>query len=276
MAGEMWKLCAVKIGTTTIGQIVEEEITDDLTELLAMDPASGYARAASVDLIDTRIRFTTEAVKTALGEIGLAGISLATSNAVAYFAKYDSGGGLGANACATFTLAKGIGLWRSMRAEKGSLANVSFELIGVSADGSTHPAEKATGVALPTITTEEMYDVAGSTGIQGIDLDTGIQETLIRGDDDIYYTDSAIGPCVPRCRYRQNTMGALGAVTNLSSVAIQDCTAGGGRGTSPITFTFNEMMGGPQRIGGNPTETEYLIIAAYDGTNAPIVITGLS
>ena len=71
-------------------------------------------------------------------------------------------------------------------------------------------------------------------------------------------------------------MPALGAVTNLSSVALQDVADGGYRGSSPITFTFNQLQANPRRIGGNPAVSEYELTPTWDGTNAPIVITGLT
>ena len=152
---ELWRLCAVKIGETTIGQITDEELSDEITEFLTRDSAAVYNRSSGVDLEDVRIRFTTEAIKTALNTIGLTGVDLSANNAVAYFAQYEKGGGIKANACATFTFALGLGVWRSLAAGQGQLTNATFELIGLSSDGATHPAQKSTGVAVPTIATKE-------------------------------------------------------------------------------------------------------------------------
>lgn len=277
-ASDMWKLCCVKIGAaTTIGQIVDEDYSDEIESLLAVDSASQYARAVSVGLEDVRISFSTTAIKTALAKVGLAGVNLADDNCVAYFAKFDAGGGLDANGCVTITLAKGVGLWRGLEAPDGALATASFECIGVSSDGSTHPAVLATAQDLPTIATQEMYVAGGSSGIRSISVDTGISPQLLHGDDDIFYTDAAVGAILPTVEYTQTDLpSALGPATNLAALTLQDCTAGGGRGSSPITLTLNEHMGNPSRLSGGEGMTTYQAVATYDGTNAPIVLAGLS
>ena len=273
---DQYTLCAVKIGLVTIGQITDASYSDDVSRLLARDSASGQIRASSVDLQDVRIRFTTEAIYTALGEIGLAGVNLATVNAVAYFAKRTPGGGLNANGCVTITLAKGCGLWRGLSAGDG-LASVSFELIGASSDGVTHPAVLATGVALPVVTTKEMYVIATPATAQSLGIDTGIREVPQRDGQQPFFVDVAYEPAAPVVTYSQTDMAAaLGIVTDIGSVSLVDATEGGLRGSSPITFTFNQVDGAAESIGGDPTVTGYRLRPTYDGTNAPIVITGLA
>lgn len=271
-----FRLCAIKIGNTFIGQITSQDVSDDITAFLARDSASIYNRAAAVDLEDVRARVTTQAIKTALGAVGLAGVSCAVSNAVLYFAKYTDGGAIDANGCVTMTIAKGLILWRSLSCSIGSLATMDIEVVGCSSDGVTSPVVVATGVALPTITTAEMYTLGSPAAIQNLSVDTGIQVLQRRGDKDAFYTLAAIEGCQPTVTYSLAAMGTLGAVTNLNTVTLQDVSLGGYRGSSPITLTFNQSFGNASRIGGSPTQTDYKLTPTWNGTNAPIVVSGLS
>jgi len=196
---------------------------------------------------------------------------------VAYFAKVEQGGGLQANACVTVTLALGIAIRVSESARDG-LAAETIEIIGVSADGTTHPAVKATGVAVPTTTAAEMYVAGGSSGVQGHDIDWGVAAAMARGDGDVFFTQVGIPPAgiQPRVRWSQKTFPALGLATNLTTVTLREVSQGGGRGASPITHTFNQSQAHPRRVGGSDVTAEYELTPTFDGTNAPIVTTGLS
>lgn len=276
----LYRLCAVKLGAVVINQITDEEISDNLSEFLTPDAASLYPRAVAVNLSDIRVKFTTEMVKTILATIPLTGYSLASGSCVLYFAKYVSGGGIDAAGCITFTLAAGIAVWRTVSADINSLASVTVEVVGVSADGATTPVTPATGVALPTTTAAEMYTIgttsAASSGVQSGSIDTGIDLEARRGDGDAYNTFAAISAIRPRVRWSQKTVTGPGATIGITTLTLKSVTAGGYRGVTPITFTFAQGMAAPRRIGGNDVSQEYEMALTYNGTNAPVVITGIT
>lgn len=275
---ELYTIKAITVGPTAgpthIGQITDQSVSDDISELLTGDSGDIYNRDVSIARQDTRFKITTEAVKTALGAIGLTGLAItALAPVIVYFQPYSAGGTRDTTACVAFKFVKGIVLLRSVSANAGSLATVELEIIGVSDDGTNAPAEKLTAQTAPATTTSEMY-VASGVGVQGWDIDTGINAQLIGDTGETWNTHVSIERIQPAVTLRKTAMGALG-VTSLGSVTLIDRLSGGLNGSSPITFTFNQQMGTARNIGGRPAITEYNITPTYDDSNAPIVITGL-
>ena len=271
---ELYTIKALKIGTDIIGQITDQNVSDDISELLTGDSGDIYSRDVSIARQDTRIRVTTEAVKSVLGVVGLTGVAITDAAPVlVYFQPYTAGGTRNTSACVAFKFTKGIVLWRSVGANAGALATVELEVIGVSADGSNAPAEKLTSQTAPATTTSEMY-VASGSGVQGWDIDTGIEAQLIGDTGETWNTHVSIERIQPAVTLRKTTMGALG-VTDIGSVTLINRLSGGLNGSSPITFTFNQKMATARGIGGKPAITEYNITPTYDDANAPIVVTGL-
>ena len=272
---ELYTIKALKIGDDVIGQITDQSVTDDISELLTGDSGDIYNRDVSIARQDTRFRVTTEAVKAALAAVGLTGVAItAEAPVVVYFQPYAAGGTRTTTACVAFKFEKGVVLLRSVNANAGSLASVELEVIGVSSDGENAPAEKLTAQTAPATTTAEMY-VASGSGVQSWSLDTGIDAQLIGDTGETWNTHVSIERIQPRVTLQKTAMGALG-VTAIASVTLVNRLSGGLNGTSPITFTFNQEMSTVRNIGGRPAITEYNITPTYDGTNAPIVITGLT
>jgi len=68
----------------------------------------------------------------------------------------------------------------------------------------------------------------------------------------------------------------LGVVDTIDEVTLIDCLQGAARGTSPITIALNQSIGAARRVGGGPNSTDYEATPTWDGTNAPLVITGIT
>jgi len=277
MIQSSYALHAVQIGSTVIGQITDGSVSDSITEFLARDSGSPYNRAAGVDLEDVRATFTTEAVKTALGAAPLTGTDIGTgaNDVHLYFKKRADGGTFETNASITITFTAGLVLWRSLAAGGDGLASATFEIIALSADGDNDPYTTATAQTDAACTTEEMYVVtAADLGLIGFEIDTGIVATPLRSDGEPWFTHVAIDAIQPVISHRYHTLSDLG-IGSCGSLAITDVASGGFRAANPITFTFNEELTTVRSIGGAPAVEERVTTAVYDGTNAPIVITGL-
>jgi len=268
---DRYLLCAVKIGTDTISQITSETFSQQVTELLAADTVGLYNRAAAVDKIMEGGSFTTQMCKTALAAVGTTPVNLATSNAVFYFAKVEEGGGLVAAGAATITMAKGTCVWKSLSAPADGAASVTYEVQAISADGDAAGAVLATGVAMPTIATAELWVVGA--GLQSLEIDSGMRIKTDRQGGTVYPTLSSVQlPIQPEIRTVKSGAGALGASGTDDAVTITEATDGGGRGDD-ITFTWNQATEHVETMG---PDTSYRILPTFDGTNVPIVITGIA
>lgn len=280
-ATNIWIPIAVKIGSTVFGQLTDAGISDDVREIVGVDPLRGYVCAAGIDGHDCRIQFTTNAVKAALAKFGLAGVSLTAEAPGVLYLGNLANGRLVVGGCKTLTFSKGVGVWRSLNAPEGGLASAACELVGVSANGTDHPAALGSNQAIPDAPAAEQYAAGTATGgeggLQSFSIDTGIALHLARGDGQLYPTVAGIGATIPRGRWRQTEApAAFGGETSYTALVLRDVVAGGGRGNAPITFTFTKPLGAPRRIGGSPGISEFEVIGAQENANLPIVITGIT
>jgi len=278
MIQSIYQLAAVQLGSTVIGQITDGEASDAVTEFLSADSGQVYNRDAAVDLEDVRISFTTTAVKTALGAVGLTGYDIGTgaNDVHLFFKKKADGGTFTADQSITITLTAGVCVWRGLSAPGDGLATATFEIIATSADGANDPYTTATAQTDADPTTAEMYVAqASDLGLIGFEIDTGITVTPIRSDGEPWFTHVAIDRIQPIITHRYHTLTDLG-VGSCGSLKVIDVASGGFRGSSPITFTFNQEMTTVRSIGGAPAVEERVTTPTYDNANAPIVITGLA
>lgn len=268
-----YELCAVQIGTVVIGQLTEQAVNINVSKVVPVDSASIYARAAASEFEEQRISFTTNAIKTALGEVALTGKLIdGSANFTAYFKKISHGANIAAAGCIKIVYASGMVFWKTMEAPKRGLATCGFEFIAASADGTTAPHTLTTDQAMPVVTTEEMY-VCGGAGVESWSIDTGIEE-LVEGDAAADYpTLVALQKCLPTVQATKFDSTGGPQFATLGSVVATDLTAGARRGSSPITLTFNEELSPATSIDGMAQFEGTLL---YDGTNAPIVLTGLT
>ncbi len=278
MAGN-FTLCAAKIGSLVIGKLTELSVSEEIQAMLAATGGDVYTRQASVGQIKPRGAFASQDLKGVLTAVSLCGGVAVTSEekVVLYYQQYEDGAGRTAAGCITFTCEKGLVIVRRVDGQQGAAATVSAEIFPVSADGQTSPWVKATGVAIPTVTHNPPYTVAGSTGVQSISIDTGIEVMEDSGDDDVYPTRLAIESQTPTIEIEQRDDADLGA-TATNSVSFVDAAPGGTRGTSQITFTVNEGLKWTPSTSGSagPKSSKLQITAVFDGTNAPVVVAGLS
>ena len=279
MAGTgRYTIGAVKLGTTVIPQIISSNVDEGLQAILAGGSGGVYNTFSADGRYAPRVRFSTRAVKTALGLCGLLGTSMAVSNGVVYFQQYDSVGTRTAAGCKTFTFAKGLCLWRGISAPDGGPASAEFELVPVSADGTADTHTEAPSIAIPDDHADELWMASTPAGAGGWNIDTGIAERLFYATGKPYPTDIAIEAIAPVCNVELLTSLILGKDETLGSVSLVDASDAGGRGSSPITFTFNKVMSRVGSVSGGAGEAVHgvQIRCLYDKTNEPIAITGLT
>jgi hypothetical protein len=273
---ELWTICALKIGSTVLGQITEQEVADNLQEEVTGDSGGVFDRGSTIMRQDSRIRITTEMVKTGLATLGSTGVALTSGNkATVYFQKYAAGGLRQAGQCVGFEFAGGLVVPRQLAAEGGKLATLSLEVVPIS-DGVNAPFTKLTAQAIPTLgAVPEMYTAGGTDGVQGLSVDFGIQEQLVYGDGLAWPTFVAVEKAALKATLRRTTMGTLGPAA-VPVLYLYQRSQGGYVGNGVISMTFAQARAAARRIGGRPALTETEILATYDGTNAPVVFAGLA
>ena len=118
----------------------------------------------------------------------------------------------------------------------------------------------------------------------------GISQILRRSDGQVYPTFNAAGQVAPSISFSTQAIAtALGKVGttgfalasgNPAILFFQKLTEGATRAgaSSHLKMTVNEGIIVPRRItaDANDASIEYDIVTTYDGTNAPIVLTGVA
>ncbi len=267
-------------GEGVIGQITNQAWSEGFERSLAGHSGgvwNDFATAAG--RLAPSITFETRDIKTALGECGLTGRSLSADAGIAlYLQQYSSEGMVVANGCKKVVIAAGMMLWRGINAPHGPFATATFEIIPISADGLATPFSFTDSQTLPAEGQAAEAYVCGGSGdlIQSWTLDTGLAVSLEYGDGKPWAQDVSLDAGQPRVDIELQNIADLGD-TSIGSVVLTDCTAGGFRGSSPITFTFNHDSSRIDSIaGGGQVSNTISVLPLFDGTNLPIVISGLS
>jgi len=262
-----WQLCAVQINSAVIGQITAQDIGAAFTENLAAPSTSIYTTFGGFSRQQHNLTFATEQVDALWTAVGLAGAALSTNNVTCYFKSLSNEAGIAAAGCVTFAATKGIIVIRGVEAPADGNATATAEVIPVSSSGITACWTKATGVAVPTPTADEVF-VVGGDGVESWSIDTGITLDL-DGDAGTYNTFVAIDNITPTVSETEFAMGDVGTDT-IGSVTLDKLTAGGGRTAAQWTATLNEELTQVSSLG---SRTMLEARALYDGSNLPLVIS---
>jgi hypothetical protein len=277
-----YTIYAIKVDDVVIGRITDQGFGEGMQAAIASPSGSTFATHASVATLDPNATFTTQDVKTALGVVPIIGGMpiTATEKVTLYLQQYTQGGTREASGCITMECELGVIVCRSVSAQTGGgIAAATFEIVPLSADGSTSPWTKATAVALSAAaaTPATPFTLGGSTGMQSASIDTGITLMKDTGDDAVYPTRVAIESQIPVVSVEQRDQADIGS-SALAAIVLTDMAAGGTRGSSPITFTVNLALARVETMSGStgPQSMAIRIICLYNGTNDPLVVTGIS
>lgn len=277
---DTYTLGAVKIGNSVIKQILDARVDQGLQVLLARGSGALFNTFAAVGRYAPLIAFTSAAPKGALTACGLAGVKLtAAVKGILYFQQTTELGRVTAG-CKTITISKGVAVWRSLNAPHLGQAAGVWEIYAASADGTASPYAEDSAQTMPDDEADELYvggDASGSDLIQGWSLQTGIVVNQDYGDGKPWPQNVWIGECGPlTADVEMLKMQDLGDKA-MATLKLLDNTQGGARGSSPITFTFNQELSHVNEIGGGgPLISRVRVTAIHDGTNLPVVVTGIS
>jgi hypothetical protein len=288
----------VKIGSTLIGGITAHRIDPGL-EMIG-EAASDAVHASIVSLAGgaPSITCSTKSVLVALDAgIDLGGVDLAASSAILYAQKRLQGGTrAGTLAHRSFTAAVGLIIPRTLSVDHQGDAVLSFDVIPVSADGSTVGIALAETVTLPTGADEDDRFTIGpiTLGAVTIDqvkswsLDYGVNALVEGGDSDLYPTHVSISNEHPVLTIRSSKTehwkesgaipsGGLACTHANSSIYLRKRASSGSYiadgTTSHIKFTVDGLAVITDLDGttGQRQDVGIRVRLRNDGSNAPIV-----
>ena len=258
----------------------------------AVDPSF-----VGVGEIAPEITFDTTAIKTALANCGGADGD-ALSNDIFFLQKLLDGGLRGGAAThVKLTAATGIIIPTQIRAAQGGEATIGYRALPTSADGEAAPIALLAGQSLEVgqSVVSEIYTLGpvsiNGTPLEGVDditIDFGITLTDKRsGSGAVYPTFIGIMKREPVITVRTFDLDAfvswgLDGVAQGetdSTVQLLDQLAGGVRGSSPITFTFDAGMIHCDTVDGThgqQSSGSVKITPVWDGVADIIVISGLT
>lgn len=285
---DAYTLHAVGVNSTLIDQVTARgfEAGRDFQRFLAdggADPEFGF-----VNSISPSGTITTNGVDKGLTVAGIGGTEI-TAGLDLWYQKVDPNGvrESGSNH-ARVTLGTGLIVPRSISADNGGPASMTFEVFGVSSDGTTAPHSIATGAALgETSSINEAFTLGGVTlnggaldGVQSVEIDFGIRVELQRANGEPYPRLAYIAERQPVITITALDIAGLVSsdfvvgegIATTSTITLQAVTQNGTRaGTGDIVCTVNEGLNSYDSNAGDgntPDTCTITIRPTYDGSNA--------
>jgi hypothetical protein len=248
-----------------------------------------------VSKIQPEASFTSTAIKTILGSLGIGGVAMSSDKF--WFQKMAADGLRGgASVHIQATLANGIVIPTQIRAPHAAAATIGFRAVPRSADGTASPIALINNGSLETAQSSdaELYTMGAVTlngvALPGVDewtLDLGINLWVNSSDGKVYITDVGVlsrNPVFTARTFDMDTYyswldnGVAQGETD-STFVLSDQALGGVRGSSPITFTIDAGMAHFEDITGRHGERlggSVKVLPVWDGTNDIIALSGLT
>ncbi len=295
---KVFTLAAVKKVATVISGMESQNTSLNLEQVLAS--GSGAVENSFVTIAEIRpeLTFSSTEVKAALNAFGgINGLALAGTEEF-YFQKRKSGGirDTAGHVKAT-AAAAGIIIPVSLKVNHKGKATIDYRVVFASVDGAAAPLAIVTSTTLPTgqDVISDLYTLGpvsingvALNGVQSVNIDFGIDLTIMGGDGNVYPTFVGITKRQPKISISttevdqlfDSNLGLTGAVQGItdSTIALTDYVEGGGRGAAPITFAVDEGMihlDNASANDGSTGEASVIITPTWDGTADVIAITGL-
>lgn len=304
-ANQRHSIYAVKIGSTTYGGIVANNISNNIEKGGEATSGKMTPEFLYVRQIRPVLDFTTLQLGTILG-IATNGASAAArpwaaigaAGLVAYaYAHVEGGGRAGNSSHKSFTINEGILVPRRLMAPHGRRASLMVEALATY-DGTNNPVVIAEGVTpgSPAAHAEEFGLASATVGNialpnkTDVTIDFGIRAEVISTDGDIYPTFVSVVEFSPVITIRGISMAwwsssgfgypAANATLAQTTLSFRRFAQGGAyqADASTVHLTVSmagmvtvEEMTGPE--GGGPREITLTLTGRDDGTNAPMVIT---
>jgi hypothetical protein len=197
----LWILSCIELPAGNITQITDKDIDPGVQEMLEGGAGTLDTEFAAIGTQKPMISFTTTAVATALGIVGLSGYAF-SSAANFWFQKILPGGARDGTAAMKIAVPKGLVVPKTLKATNDATkpANISYDVYAISADGTTAPISVTTGQALPSFATvSEIFTIGPMTinstalvGLQELEMTWGMKCDSYGGDGYAYPTFAAM------------------------------------------------------------------------------------
>lgn len=278
-------LSLVKIGSAVIGGVTA--IDTGIDPSIHEEPASGEisARIQAILALKAPAGFTTLQVAQALAASGSA-CSLATSPLALFAVKLQNGGIRAASGHCSWTYGAGLLLPRTLTCGHQGNASLSYQTLAISGDGSTAPVVQSTAATIPAAPAASLWTLSGVTmggvavpQIKSVSIDWGLKVDSEGADSDLWDSHAAVMAWHPTITITTSKIGVITALAGQSGVCgitLRNRAAGGTFGSSTLSIAGTGLTFADQPFrasGQKPGEASIRGHCAWDGTNAPIIIT---
>jgi len=294
-------LYCVGLGATTLGGITRQSLA--LGSEVRGEANSGEIYSRFLALYSQRQApgFTTNALRTALTACGASGADVASmSGGMCLYAQKHADGSTRTSGSAhrKYAFTKGILAPRQLTVSHRGDAELTYEAVVVSADGTTNPLTITDSSALPTVPADGGRFSLGPLAIGGVTLtgyrqltiDFGIDVIPEGSDGEIWDTFASIRAIATRLTFRgidtqwlkstnvpTNGLACAHADTELylrkravGATFVADGIAEHIKITACGMATVDSAM---DASGSDAAECTVTLATRYDGTNAPLIIT---
>lgn len=292
----VYTIAGMQTGATVLRDIKSKSINPQLGSILLGGSGTGFNTFVSIGKIAPVIDFATGDIKRMLAALTNQIALAISSDFYIWFQKMTAGGtrATGTNHVKG-TIVSGMVIPVSLTLTDGAAAELSCQIILVSADGAASPLTLTASQALVAAAgagagwTLGEVSLNGTTleGVRSVTINFGITPVTLGGSGLIYPTFAGAMAVNPTIAITANSLdefiswgftGAAQGATD-STILVQDMAAGGVRGSAPITCTIDDGIittTGVTLSDGGAGEHALLIQPVFDGTNLPLAWSGLS
>ena len=293
----VWMLSAIVLPAGQVIQITDQDYRAGLSEILERGSGTVDNEFAAVGEAKPMLSFTTTALATVLGLVGLDGYAI-TSQTDFYFAQVAQGGMRGgAGTHIKMTLTNGMVVPKSLSASQGQPAKLTYDLYPISTDGVTAPIVIATAQSLPTIPiVSELFTLGPAwvnanalAALQSMNWEFSPQMEHVAGDGQAYPTFCGMTGRSYSCALNMLDLTALSTLglnglplanfrTFLrkivkGSTRVADATASHIKISGTTGMLLPRGARGPNN---RPLSGDWNIVPTYDGTNACVALSTAS
>ncbi|MDD5327417.1 MAG: hypothetical protein PHY02_06335 [Phycisphaerae bacterium] len=294
--GNKYTLSAYKHASTLVKGIESTDVNLNMQQIISSGSGAVYPTFVSVGTLQPEVSFETSAIKTALAAMGGI-VGAALNNDTFYFQKMAATGRAGASSHTKVVMASGLIVPTQITANAlPGESKIGYRAVPISADGSASPLAITASQSLEAgqDLVDEVYVLGGAevngTALDGVEswtLVLNIVLEIITHSGHVYPTFVGIQTISPVITIQTSDVdafaswgieGAVQGATN-STVQLLDQTAGGARGSNPITLSVDAGMINFQSLGGRHGQLvkgPAAMTPVYDGTNAIVAVSGIS
>lgn len=292
----VYTIAGMMSGASAWRDIRTQTLNPQLTTFLLGASGTGYNTFVAVSQITPIIDFTSGDIKRILAALTNQIALAISSDFYIWFQKLAEGGvrASGANHYKG-TIVSGMVIPVSLRLSDGQPAELSAQVILTSADGSTSPLTLASGESLVSGAaaaegwTLGPVSLNGTTleGVEEVTINFGITPVTLGASGMVYKTFAGVMSINPTIsitaagidEFLSWGLDGIAQGASDSTIQIQDLSAGGVRGSSPITCSIDEGLlftDGLRGGDGQATRHGIVIQPTYDGTALPLAWSGLA